>query len=32
LEGQEQRMGSHGLEAALIGTLSGCSECRPSST
>lgn len=29
VEGQEQRMGSEGLEAALIGTLSACRECRP---
>ena len=32
LEGQAQRMGSHGLEALLIGTLAGCTHCRPSST
>lgn len=31
LEGQERRMGSQGLEAALIGTLARCGECRPSS-
>jgi hypothetical protein len=30
LEGQDRRMGSHGLEAALIGTLAKCGECRPS--
>ncbi len=30
LEGQERRMGSKGLEAPLIGTLAGCSECAPS--
>jgi hypothetical protein len=32
LEGQDKRMGSQGLEAALIGTLAACSECRPSAT
>ena len=31
LKGQERRMGSQGLEAALIGTLAKCGECRPSS-
>jgi len=30
LEGEDQRMGSQGLEATLIGTLAACSECRPS--
>jgi hypothetical protein len=30
LEGQARRMGSQGLEAALIGTLAKCDECRPS--
>jgi hypothetical protein len=32
MEGEERRMGSRGLEATLIGTLAGCSDCRPSST
>jgi hypothetical protein len=31
LEGQERRMGRQGLEAAFIGTLARCGECRPSS-
>ncbi len=31
LVGQERRMGPHGLEAALIGTLARCGECHPSS-
>jgi hypothetical protein len=30
LEGQERRMGSQGLEAALIGTLAKCRKCGPS--
>lgn len=31
LEGQERRMGSHGMEAVFIGILAGCNACRPSS-
>jgi hypothetical protein len=31
LEGQDQRMGSKGLEAELIGTLAACGECCASS-
>ena len=30
IEGQERRMGTKGLEAALIGTVAGCGLCRPS--
>lgn len=30
VEGQERRMGTGGLESALIGTVSGCKCCRPS--
>jgi hypothetical protein len=30
LEGQGRRMGSQGLEAAFIGTLAACGECRSS--
>jgi hypothetical protein len=30
LEGEDQRLGSQGLEAALIGTFACCGECRPS--
>ena len=32
VEGEDRRMGSLGLEAALIGTLAGCSYCHPSAT
>ena len=32
IEGQESRMGSKGLESALIGTLAHCSLCEPSET
>lgn len=31
IEGQKQRMGATGLEAALIGTLVGCPRCVSSS-
>lgn len=31
LKGEDRRIGSQGLEAALIGTLAACGECRPSS-
>ena len=30
LEGQKQRMGTKGLEGALIGTLAHCGKCKPS--
>jgi hypothetical protein len=32
IEGQERRMGSGGLEAALIGTVAGCKLCKPSAS
>jgi hypothetical protein len=30
IQGQERRMGTEGLERALIGTVAGCHSCRPS--
>lgn len=32
IDGQDRRLGNEGLEAALIGTLASCGECRPSET